>query len=622
MASSTNGGAVVASGSAPDARSAPAVENGTNGWFEPRRLVLVLLVLVLLPVVIVTLGAISGPWFPAGDWAMLELATHDVGGDHSPLVGPYSRYGWNHPGPLLFYAFSPLYRLTGEAPWSMLVVAGLVNGGALAGMIVIAVRRGGRAFALVLSAALGLLVLSIGPALLHDPWNAWITVLPFGLALASAWAAALGSRRGLIVVASVGSFLVQAHIGFALLIATLWTFSVVGWWRSSAPVEQSRGRLSVRARPLLAAGVVLLGCWAPVAVDEVAGSGNVSQVVRYFRGNGEAATGVRSAVGIAARELDLRAPWIVGEESIDPDGGSVRPRPLLALVVPLSALALAGSIALRQRDRSAVTLLVLVASVAGAGLASTARISGEAYEYLVRWWWVVAAWWWASVVWVLARAVIVLVPSGTARIRLERTAAALALGLLAITSAATTTRAIGAPVPIADQQARLASLTPPTLTAVGSRSVEVRGVGPGAGWLSDALGTRLVANGATVRAEDSQANKWGDHRRASGAQPVPRLVVATGRSADQWAATPGGQLLASWDPLDGTEQTRRAELERRVVTALENAGRSALVTDVVDEERSLALLPVEIVPLAVSEELNALRRPGHRVAVVLVVSTA
>ena len=57
-----------------------------------------LIALTVLPIVLAAIHIIGARWYSAGDWAMIELRTHDVGGSHTPLVGPYSLDGWNHRG--------------------------------------------------------------------------------------------------------------------------------------------------------------------------------------------------------------------------------------------------------------------------------------------------------------------------------------------------------------------------------------------------------------------------------------------------------------------------------------------------------------------------------------------
>ena len=84
------------------------------------------LVVVLLPVVAVLVTRVGRSYFPVQDRASIDLWVRDVFGSHTPLVGAYSR-GFNHPGPLLFYALAPLSKLTGGATWATLVGAALVQ---------------------------------------------------------------------------------------------------------------------------------------------------------------------------------------------------------------------------------------------------------------------------------------------------------------------------------------------------------------------------------------------------------------------------------------------------------------------------------------------------------------
>ena len=50
---------------------------------------------------------------PSADQAWIELQIRDIG--HDPvLLGPYSRFGWFHPGPILYYLLWLPYRITGS----------------------------------------------------------------------------------------------------------------------------------------------------------------------------------------------------------------------------------------------------------------------------------------------------------------------------------------------------------------------------------------------------------------------------------------------------------------------------------------------------------------------------
>ena len=90
-----------ATAAAPDTAAPEAPATRADRW------VTVLLIgLVMLPFVVsavALLGSAGADYHPYQDHAIIEWRTRDLF-DHVPLVGPYSRFGWFHPGPALFAA--------------------------------------------------------------------------------------------------------------------------------------------------------------------------------------------------------------------------------------------------------------------------------------------------------------------------------------------------------------------------------------------------------------------------------------------------------------------------------------------------------------------------------------
>src|SRR4051794_3327532 len=64
---------------------------------------------VALPFIVLAVRAARSHWLTFSDWGPMELRVRDVGTSHLPLVGPYSRYGWSHPGPIVFYLLALPY---------------------------------------------------------------------------------------------------------------------------------------------------------------------------------------------------------------------------------------------------------------------------------------------------------------------------------------------------------------------------------------------------------------------------------------------------------------------------------------------------------------------------------
>jgi hypothetical protein len=69
----------------------------------------ILVGLAVLPVIMPASRIISGMRgaSPASDFALLELSTGEALRG-AQLLGPYSRFGWRHPGPAYVYLQAPL----------------------------------------------------------------------------------------------------------------------------------------------------------------------------------------------------------------------------------------------------------------------------------------------------------------------------------------------------------------------------------------------------------------------------------------------------------------------------------------------------------------------------------
>jgi len=64
--------------------------------------------------------------FPYGDVAVIELVTGAATRQFVAL-GPYSQYGWHHPGPLMFYALAPFAVLFGFKSIGLSIGAAVIN---------------------------------------------------------------------------------------------------------------------------------------------------------------------------------------------------------------------------------------------------------------------------------------------------------------------------------------------------------------------------------------------------------------------------------------------------------------------------------------------------------------
>ncbi len=400
--------------STPEDAGPPEAPTGSRRptWKDP--VVLVAAVLVLVPTVAAMASALRNPYYPSNDWALLELQVRAVGTGDTPLIGVWSRFGWDHPGPWPLYLMALPYRLV-PAEHGLLFGASAVNFVAMACCAGLALRRE-RAQALVLLVGLAVLERGLGIAGLTDPWNPILPILPFALYCLLCIELSVAPRRWMLPAAvAAGSFVVQAHLGFAQPVVIVGAASFAVWYLrrrredpgsaavapqaadtsaagdvtsdapASEPVDPGTTAAAEHSRPLwrraLPTAIVFAVLWAPVALDQVAGQGNVGLIVRWVFGDDLGRPPNTWSVGrmsgerirdAAAWLLDPAGLWIGEYEVPHAFGvdllGSGNPRILVWL-----PLALGGAVLLARRIRSRDDrwLVLATAVVAAAGVVAT-----------------------------------------------------------------------------------------------------------------------------------------------------------------------------------------------------------------------------------------------------------
>ena len=207
--------------------SAPDADDATAGPRHHRRrralLVLGLTAIVTLPLYIALAALRSPRWHPLLDLAMTEMRVRDTGTSHTPLVGLVGRlssdgHQGSHLGPLSFWSLAPVYRVLGESAWSLLVGVVLLNTTAIALTIWAALRRGGTALALTFAAGLAVLVHLYGTTVLTEPWNPYLPVLWWTLAVVAVWSILCDDLAMLPVAVFAALFCLQTHVSYGVLV--------------------------------------------------------------------------------------------------------------------------------------------------------------------------------------------------------------------------------------------------------------------------------------------------------------------------------------------------------------------------------------------------------------------
>jgi hypothetical protein len=389
---------------APEAASgdgSPAAERAAN-WMA-----LVCLLAAILPIVVATIRAVAGHWVAVGDNAFFELRAADVFTEHNPLLGTWTSASLtvgidiNNPGPLLYDALAIPVKIGGGA--GLAIGVALINIVAIGGSALVARRLAGpRAVVAAMAAAAGL-GWAMGSELLFEPWQPHSLLFPFLCFLMMVWALACGDLAMLPWAVGVASFILQTHIGYALLIPALgaWAAGAAGarlWRARRRDVSAWPQRRRHAWRQLVMACLVGVACWSQSLYEQffVDGpGGNLGRLATSFGKSGDK-VGLGDAPRFVA-EIAALPPWW-GRPSVSRAFLPGVPLPsfgasIAALAIVAALLVVAMLIGRRIGDPPAVVAAEtgLVALVVAIAAATTIPIGylGLAAHHL-RWLWPVA----------------------------------------------------------------------------------------------------------------------------------------------------------------------------------------------------------------------------------------
>jgi hypothetical protein len=318
----------------------------------------------------------------SGDRALIALSVRSVG-SHAVLLGPYSRFGWHHPGPFWLYLLALPNLLFGGQTFGLVVGATAINAAAAVGTVVVALRRGGRSLAVWTAVLLGAYVVALGIAP-FEVWNPSATILPFALVLVLAWSVACLDTWALPWLAVTGTFCVQTHVGLAPGVIAAVVAAGVGaavmHRRTPAPTAPPRARCR---RVLQVTAVALFVLWLPPLIEQfTSGTGNLSKLVAFFTeqgGHHPLSEGVRRT----AKQFTLLPRDLLHQVTGMPARASAALG--IAIALTLVAAAVALGVAARARATTTLVLLALIGLEIVVGMFSVTRVVGDVLPYLVQW---------------------------------------------------------------------------------------------------------------------------------------------------------------------------------------------------------------------------------------------
>jgi hypothetical protein len=318
--------------------------------------------------------------YPYADTATTSIYT--LRAAHGELAtGAYSRFGWHHPGPLLYQLLAPGYVLSGHREvslkWTMLVL----NVAVLAAWLTVLRRR-----APLLSVGA---MIAIAPLILWEqrllfwPWNPVAPLLGLALAIALAAHIAAGGTRSLPWLCATVSFLVQAHVGLAPMGVALTAWALVAVIRQWMGATSANVRATVR-RSVIIAVVVAAVLWAVPIGDSLAHApGNLGAIAAWSANHHQGIEWRRAAEIVAT---ELIAPFDRSRELIT--GTVPASAPVWVLALALGQWVFLSVLALRSRrsgDGFVAGLSGICAIGIGVALLSVHSIEGDLYDHQILW---------------------------------------------------------------------------------------------------------------------------------------------------------------------------------------------------------------------------------------------
>lgn len=383
------------SASAPaDEVATPRARSRLRGLYV-RALTLTIGLCAALPVIAAAVRALHEGWQPVADRGIIATRAFDVFSSHTPLVGQYSFTTTvvgkltHSLGPMLYWLLAPAAHI--GAPQSFVWTMAIVNVGSILGAVALARRRGGTWLMLAAAIGIALMCRSLVSNNFYDTWNPSAGLFPLLLLVFVSWSLACGEYRLLALAVLLVSFLVQCEDGFVAPAVGAFAVGLAGfaiWWLGRR--RERATRPSTIWRWLLAAAVVLLACWTPPIIDQVAREGNIGHVLEAL-GKRKSPLGATVGVHAVIRTVGVTPWWL-----IRPSDPFVRKRDVrhatstlaslsTALILGWLLLAIALAIRRRHRDLAAGAALALVLCAAIFSIAnatpSTPRFLAETLGY-------------------------------------------------------------------------------------------------------------------------------------------------------------------------------------------------------------------------------------------------
>ena len=319
--------------------------------------------------------------FPAGDGALIESYTL-LATQGRLVYGPYSRYGWHHPGPIYFWTAAPFYVLADHKTAGLYVGVMFINMASIVAAVWVVARFASPSLTVTMLIALvGYVWRARG--IILSAWNPHVPIMPAVALIAMCAAIAAGEVTLLPLAAVFASFAAQTYVGLVPYSVGLSALAVI------VAIARSRIASGIWADPrtrrlLNLTAWLLVVLWSgPIAEQMTHTPGNLTRIWRFF---GEAHDGPTMGQAFIAWADNVAGIFLPAFQFRG--GGVFRPSESWWPLVwaPLQLLLLAPAILVLAKRRS-FDAAFAATTLAGLIIAfwSVTRVVGSIPEYGTVW---------------------------------------------------------------------------------------------------------------------------------------------------------------------------------------------------------------------------------------------
>lgn len=517
------------------------------------------------------------------DGALIDLRVRDILSNDTPLLGVYSQFGWNHPGPVLFWLLAPFSWIAGGRGWGLLVGTAAIQAGTIACTCWIAWRHGGPRWATFWGAVVVLSYAATGPWMLVEVWNPHLAFPLFILMLVMVWQAVVRPWSYIAWSVVIGSMLIQLHVGYLALVGGLVAMVAVRLvlaWRGGTRPDHLR-------RTVVGGVVGLLVLWTPPLVDALSHrGGNARRLFDYFvlRSGTESTAGL-SALKVAATQFRIPPPWAGGRQGPDPLTGLAVPASAWWLLVAVTAVIVGAALFRRSPPRVKGSLAVSWVA-ASMGLLSLFSVRGKLAPYVFYWQIPISILLLAA-----ATAAVVGLLSEHHRQLIEPIAISTAAIVLLVSSAQLAVDVVDSRSQVPSMSTTTDELVKQVRSDARNGSVIIRWIGSPLGGLQAGLINELDRQGFDVRTDVGEGFQFGSSRETPSSE-VESVWYASeqGFVSAVLERQPGAHVLASVTPLDPAQEQ---ELRRLQLEAFDDLAADGDATTIAKLDSPLVVLDLE-----------------------------